>query len=286
MKINKTYNKFKEIEEVFQCPICKDSMELNDEGSFVCSNRHCFDLSSKGYINFIPNQKQIKYRKNLFENRQEVFLNGFYDNILMEIQNIIVDYFKFKKFINILDAGCGEGYYSLKLDCEDKIKGNIFAIDIVKDAIKIASKEHSSVKWIVGDISNIPLKRNSIDVIINILTPSRYDEFTRILSDNGIVIKVIPGNDYLQEIRNSIIGQLKNKSYSNEKVMEHFKDNMKFIKKKKVNYRLPVSKHQLACFLEMTPMTFGIDTSKVNLDNINYITIDLEVLLGMKKTNI
>ena len=280
MKINKAYKKFKEIEGVFQCPICKDNMNLNDEGSFVCENRHCFDLSSKGYINFIPNQKQIKYKKNLFENRQEVFLNGFYKNVSDEIYNVIIDYFKNEKFINILDAGCGEGYYSLKLDHKEGIKRNIFAMDIVKDAIKIASRNISSVKWIVGDISNIPLKANSINAIINILTPSSYDEFTRVLSDDGILIKVIPGNEYLKEIRNSIKDQLKNKSYSNEKVINYFKDNMKFIEKRKVKYTLPVSKHQLECFLEMTPMTFGIDTSKVNIDNINCITIDLEVLVG------
>lgn len=280
MKINKAYKNFKVVEEIFQCPICKECSRLNDNGSFICENRHCFDLSSKGYINFIPNQKQIKYKKNLFENRQEVFLNGFYDNVSDEIYNVIREYFQNKRTINILDAGCGEGYYSLNLDNKEELKCNIFAMDIVKDAIKIASRKLSSVNWIVGDISNIPLKTNSIDSIINILTPSSYDEFTRILSDDGILIKVIPGNEYLQEIRDSIKDQLKNKSYSNEKVINYFKENMKFIEKRKVKYTLPVSKHQLECFLEMTPMTFGIDTSKVNIDNISCITIDLEILVG------
>lgn len=45
----------------------------------------------------------------------------------------------------------------------------------------------------MGDLANIPIKSESMDLLINIFTPSNYSEFTRILKKDGYLIKVVPG---------------------------------------------------------------------------------------------
>lgn len=55
--------------------------------------------------------------------------------------------------------------------------------------------------YFVADINNIPLSNNSIDIILNFLSPYNTLEVNRVLKDNGYIIKIVPGNDYLKELR-------------------------------------------------------------------------------------
>jgi len=40
-----------------------------------------------------------------------------------------------------------------------------------------------------------------VDARTDVLTPANYDEFRRVLSPDGMLVKVYPGQDYLREIR-------------------------------------------------------------------------------------
>lgn len=44
----------------------------------------------------------------------------------------------------------------------------------------------------MADLNNIPLKDESIDIILNILSPSNESEMSRLLKKDGIIIKVTP----------------------------------------------------------------------------------------------
>src|SRR5690606_40580058 len=59
----------------------------------------------------------------------------------------------------------------------------------------------SNSVWIVADLANLPIATTSIDYILNILSPSNYAEFDRLLKKEGKLIKVIPNSDYLKELR-------------------------------------------------------------------------------------
>ena len=55
--------------------------------------------------------------------------------------------------------------------------------------------------YFVADLAHLPFKDGSIDVIVNILSPINYKDFKRVLSDDGLVYKVIPETGYLKELR-------------------------------------------------------------------------------------
>lgn len=58
--------------------------------------------------------------------------------------------------------------------------------------------------WFVADLANLPIADQSVAVIMNILSPANYQEFKRVLVDDGLIIKVVPRSDYLAELREAI----------------------------------------------------------------------------------
>ena len=58
-------------------------------------------------------------------------------------------------------------------------------------------------------LSNLTFENGKFDIIIDILSPSNYSEFTRVLNKGGVVIKVIPDEHYLKEIRSKIKDKIK-----------------------------------------------------------------------------
>lgn len=264
----------------FRCPICHSDSNFKEPNSLICENNHCFDIAKQGYINFLSKPPSSKYSKELFEHRRIVFNEGFYLPLLNEIKSLI-DKYNNEDECKILDLGCGEGYYISKLKEDPKL--DIYGIDNVKDAILLGAKDNKSIKWIVGDLANIPIKSKSLDILLNIFTPSNYKEFLRVLKEAGIIIKIVPGKNYLKELREAAETQLKNQDYSNELVVEYFKENLDLIESKSLSYSLPVSKEHIQSFVEMTPMMFSINKEELNLDNIDFITLDFEIMVGKNK---
>ncbi|MBA5735303.1 rRNA (guanine-N1)-methyltransferase, partial [Escherichia coli] len=71
--------------------------------------------------------------------------------------------------------------------------------------------------WTVADLANCPNQAETADVILNILSPSNYVEFKRLLKKDGFLLKVVPEANYLRELREFIYVDEKS-SYSNESV--------------------------------------------------------------------
>src|SRR5699024_3874054 len=96
--------------------------------------------------------------------------------------------------------------------------------DISKEGINLAAATYEEIFFLVADLAHSPFSADSFDTILNILSPSNYQEFKRILKPGGLLIKVVPGADYLKASRPH--GQRENNVYSNPdvgyKFSEHF----------------------------------------------------------------
>lgn len=266
--------KFKTAKSVFRCPLCANSFCFTQNESLVCKKGHCFDISAKGYVNFTLNQKPIIYDKRFFECRRQVFEDGFYQHMAESVQRVVDN----ENGGQVLDAGCGEGYYAKLISQQSNT--NVFAFDLSKDAIQIASRGINNVKWMVADLTNIPLQNNSIDILLNIFAPANYVEYARVLRHNGLIIKVIPGQQHLCELRNLVKGQLKNNDYSNQAVIEHFCRYFRLVDKVSSSRTTKVNAQQLNNLLGMTPLLFGVDTSQSDFHTLRQITIDGDLLIG------
>ena len=262
----------------FACPICQENLTLV-ETSLKCSNRHSFDLAKFGYVNLTPQIKQsANYDKENFQNRQEILEAGFYQTILETISDLLASLETAK---TILDIGCGEGFYSRKLQQTHSDK-TFYAFDISKDSVQIAAKSEPNwaVNWFVGDLARLPIKDASIDILLDIFSPANYGEFRRVLSKDGILIKVIPTENHLKEIRQMVQDQLTKKDYSNQDIKEHFQEHFSIQSSQIDSLTKPISAEQRQALLAMTPLLFHVDQTKIDWSQLTEITIEAEILVG------
>ena len=262
----------------FACPICQENLILV-ESSLKCKNRHSFDLSKFGYVNLAPQIKQsANYDKENFQNRQQILEAGFYQAILEVVSDLLSNS---KNAKTILDIGCGEGFYSRKLQKRHPDK-TFYAFDISKDSVQIAAKSEPNwaVNWFVGDLARLPLQDASMDILLDIFSPANYGEFRRVLSKDGILIKVIPTENHLKEIRQKVEDQLTKKDYSNQDIKDHFQNNFTILSSKTASLTKPITAEQLQALLSMTPLLFHVDQSKIDWSQLTEITIEAEILVG------
>ena len=262
----------------FACPICQENLTLV-ESSLKCSNRHSFDLAKFGYINLAPKIKQsANYDKENFQNRQQILEAGFYQAILDAVSDLLANS---KNVKTILDIGCGEGFYSRKLQERHPDK-TFYAFDISKDSVQIATKSEPNwaVNWFVGDLSRLPLQDASMDILLDIFSPANYGEFRRVLSKDGILIKAIPTENHLKEIRQRVQDQLTNKDYSNQDIKNHFQEHFTILSSQMASLTKTITAEQLQALLSMTPLLFHIDQTKIDWSNLTEITIEAEILVG------
>ncbi|MDD0798173.1 methyltransferase domain-containing protein [Streptococcus pneumoniae] len=262
----------------FACPICQENLTLL-ETNFKCCNRHSFDLAKFGYVNLAPQIKQsANYDKENFQNRQQILEAGFYQAILDAVSDLLASS---KTTTTILDIGCGEGFYSRKLQ-ESHSEKTFYAFDISKDSVQIAAKSEPNwaVNWFVGDLARLTIKDASMDILLDIFSPANYGEFRRVLSKDGILIKVIPTENHLKEIRQRVQDQLTNKEYSNQDIKEHFQEHFTILSSQTASLTKTITAEQLQALLSMTPLLFHVDQSKIDWSQLTEITIEAEILVG------
>lgn len=262
----------------FACPLCQENLTLV-ESSFKCSNRHSFDLAKFGYVNLAPKIKQsANYDKENFQNRQQILEAGFYQAILDALSTMLSSSETSK---TVLDIGCGEGFYSRKLQ-EVHPEKTFYAFDISKDSVQIAAKSEPNwaVNWFVGDLARLPIKDTSMDILLDIFSPANYGEFRRVLSKDGILIKVIPTENHLKEIRQMVQDQLTKKDYSNQDIKEHFQEHFSIQSSQIASLTKPITAEQRQALLSMTPLLFHVDQSKIDWNQLSEITIEAEILVG------
>lgn len=262
----------------FACPICQENLTLV-ESSLKCDHRHSFDLAKFGYVNLAPQIKQsANYDKENFQNRQQILEAGFYQPILESISDILATKPSAK---TVLDIACGEGFYSRKLQ-ENHSDKTFYAFDISKDSVQIASKSENNwaVNWFVGDLARLPIRDASMDILLDIFSPANYGEFRRVLSRDGILIKVIPTENHLKEIRQMVENQLTKKDYSNQDIREHFQEHFSIQSSQIVSLTKPITTEQRQALLSMTPLLFHVVQSKIDWSQLTEITIEAEILVG------
>lgn len=256
---------------IFICPYCKQELSVYDN-IIKCDNNHCFDVGKKGEIFLIKtsNYKESNiYNKELFIHRRSFINNNFYSDVYKKISDIINS--QNKNNIRILDLGCGEGTHSNKIQKLLNNNSVIIGIDYSKSAISMATDYlYDNNLFIVADTNNIPIKDNSIDIIIDFLSPYNSEEIKRVLKDDGLFIKVSPGPKYLKE--------LKNTEYEKEQeIRDNIQKTFKIIDTFNIVNTFSINCDMLNDLINMTP----VSNEKLN-DLVKDITIDLNVYVITK----
>jgi len=287
-KKEKSARYVRQFESMFACPICQSSMKVFELKSLICSNKHAFDFTKQGYVNLLTHPPKTKYSKNLFEARKTIIAD---DGLFDPLTETIVEFLQANRQenpVSILDTGCGEGSHLVNICDRVRASGNKTVgagIDIAKEGIFTAAKNYPQMIWAVADLANTPFRDKQFDVILNILSPSNYTEFNRLLKPDGYVMKVVPQSGYLQELRQAFFSETDKQSYSNAETVARFEKNFQMVDRLRVQYTKKLDQLTMSSLMEMTPLTWTIPEEKIQSfieNNTNKITIDLEILIGRR----
>lgn len=271
----------------FVCPVC-NKLLTNQEKSLICENKHNFDKAKSGYVNLlVSNSKNSKIpgdNKLMVNARRDFLSKDYYKKLSDTLNHYVLKYLKQKDDINILDAGCGEGYYINNIDLflrKNNIIANIVGVDISKFALNQASKSNKNILYGVASIYNLPICDKSCDLILNIFAPFCKDEFYRVLKNNEILLIVIPSTNHLWELKSYIYDN----AYQNE-VKDYTIDGFTLMDKVLIKDRINIDNNlDIKNLFMMTPYYYktSIENSK-KLDTLESLTtkIEFEILIYKK----
>ena len=270
--------RFADAERYFICPLCREELRLSGT-SLRCANRHTFDIAKQGYVNLVPAAKQSQYySKQSFENRRTVLEGGCYQHVLEAVLDAVA---KYCASGTILDAGCGEGFYARAVQRANPA-ATMLAFDIAKDSVQLAARDDASmaVKWFVGNLAELPLRDHIFDCILDIFSPIHYGEFQRVVKNNGLIIKVVPGANHDRQLRDLAHEQLRHADYSNESVVEQFSEHVDVIENHTVSRTFAMPPEDVLAFAHMTPLLFNVDVEQLDLSRVRELTIEAQILVG------
>lgn len=234
----------------YRCPLCK-SVLLHSNKSYRCEKNHCFDQAKQGYVNLLP--VQFKHSKEPGDNKEMVrarraFLDkGYYQPL---VDSMIALYQKYgNKVTNLLDAGCGEGFYTHQ---HKTAQNHVYGIDIAKETIKIAAQRYKECNFSVATLSDCPFNDKQFGWIISVYAPILEAEFTRLLEERGYLLTVTPADNHLFELKSMIYQQAK--KHDSEKTIIK---NLRLVEEKRLNYTMTfINNNDLLNLLAMTPFAF------------------------------
>lgn len=263
-----------------QCPYCQHPFAAIEGYSLVCTKGHRFDLSKKGTLHLMKQAANTDYDRDLFTHRYLLAQSGFFTPLLTSLAPY------FSQIIPeglIIDIGCGEGSQLAWLQ-ENYSLSSTIGMDIAKEGIALASNHFpQSAFWCLADLAQLPFADQSCSLLLNVLTPSHYQEFKRVLKAGGTLIKVVPGSDYLKELRQMLYhSQPERQTYTNQDIIDRFLQECPDASQSTLSYQVDLTTDMYRHLLHMTPLFWGAkaEDKAYSLQNpLTSITVDYSILV-------
>ena len=272
------------------CPNCHG--RLQQEGNaFVCKHGHSFDLSASGYLHLLPSsQMRAKIpgdNKQMVRARRDFLAKGYYqpisDMLNQEVAKQLTELSHRKaSSLQILDAGCGEGYYTNRMVQFLEKQGldfSVVGLDISKFAVDAAAKAaktlpHDRIQYGVASVFELPVKDHSCHAVTNLFAPVCIEEYRRVLKRGGVLVFAVTSTKHLWELKTSIYDE----AYENEKV-DHTYKGFRMIGKEKVHTTISLPcQEDIDNLFTMTPYYYKSSVETVDrLHHLGTLTTQIDV---------
>lgn len=234
------------------CPICGSKLNMAGK-SYVCPGGHCFDIARQGYVNLLTvQQKHSLHPGDTKEqvNARRAFLDGgFYAPIAETLIKTAKD---LGVTGEILDVGCGEGYYSARLSAALGLP--LTGIDISREAVRCAAGKYKDALWLCATASHIPVPDASAGLITSLFALTQPEEFHRVLCPGGFLFQVLAAEDHLLGLKRIIYDEILHKQKETVPELPGFT----LLKSSPIRFSFTVTGEQVENLLAMTPHVFRI----------------------------
>lgn len=258
------------------CPICEKPL-LRQQGACRCEKGHCFDIARQGYIHLLPVQQ--KHSLHPGDTRQQVlsrraFLEvGYYapiaDTILETARKLGISG-------ELLDVGCGEGWYSAQIAAG--LGAKLTGLDISKEAVRCAAAKYKDFTWLTATAAHIPVADGSVDLLMSLFAITLPEEFGRVLKKNGYFFQVLAAQDHLLGLKSIIYPELTLKPKDSTPELPGFSQ----IQSIPIRFSFTVAGEQVQNLLSMTPHLFRIGREGAErLENTRSLTDTASCVLNV-----
>ena len=240
-----------------RCPHCASPLlpqcdETGRAKSLFCTGerQHCFDISRAGHVHLAPHHVGGGDAKEAVTARSQFLGKGYYGAALQALIELSA------KHIGgglILDAGCGEGYYTGGVAKALGEAAQLCGFDLSKDAVmtaaKAAKRDGLTAAYAVASVFELPVRDGCADGVLNIFAPCAEGEYCRVLKDGGVLIVVGAGEKHLLGLKRAIYDEV----YVNEGRAD-LPAGMELIEEKTVEDEITVDGGEMiAALFSMTP---------------------------------
>lgn len=185
------------------CPVC--GAALTDQGSvFRCGSGHSYDKAKKGYVNLLQsNQSRSKRHgddRAMVAARTAFLDAGYY----APLRDAVAAAAAASRSRVVLDVGCGEGYYTAAVYealCAQGLEPDVRGVDISREALVAAHRRLTALSLAVASLAHLPMADESCDLLLNIFAPVDAGEFCRVLRPGGRLLRVVPLERHLWELK-------------------------------------------------------------------------------------
>jgi 23S rRNA (guanine745-N1)-methyltransferase len=221
------------------------------EKSAICVSKHNFDRAKSGYFNFLLKNQTILRgdHPTQIDARRNFLSKDFYLPLANQVNRMIASH----KPSSLIDAGCGEGYYTHAIK-KDNPTCKVYGFDISKEAVEKAAKQNREIHYCVSSVNRLPYRNNSSDMITSLFAPIDEVEFLRVLRVNGILLVISAHPQHLLELKEvayDTIVKHEHTSLSNAK--------LKLLNFEEFSFTLNLTQPDITNLFNMTP--YGFRTS-------------------------
>jgi 23S rRNA (guanine745-N1)-methyltransferase len=269
----------------FTCPVCGKEL-IRGEKAVACENGHSFDLSKSGYVNLLMSQQSNSKRHGddkLMVRARRDFLDAGYYAPLRDALSAEAAAHAYDGCV-LLDAGCGECYYTSAVAERIRaygISADILAIDISKAALNYGVKRSADISAAVASVFAMPVADESCDIVTSLFAPLAVNEFARVLRSGGVLILAVPGRRHLWELKAAV--------YDNPYENDDFSGEMNgftFVGRRKITDSINLTSNcDIMNLFMMTPYyykTSAHDQEKLRkLDTLS-TTVEFELMIYQK----
>lgn len=234
------------------CPVC--GRQLNRTGGrFLCAQGHSFDVARQGYVNLLTVDKKHSLhpgdtRKQVLS-RREFLEGGFYAPIV----DVLTQAARSLSLSGeLLDVGCGEGYYAARLS--QALGMNLTGLDISKEAVRCAAGKYKNAAWLCATASHIPVEDGSADLVTSLFALTSPAEFRRVLKQGGYYFQVLAAQDHLLGLKRIIYDHLDLKEKDSTPELPGFQR----VQSIPIRFSFTVEGQQVKNLFAMTPHVFRV----------------------------